>query len=170
MAATLLTQEGLASLRELAWIVANVGSAEAEAFLGGIPDHYRTGLDRALQLFRDPLMGDPREEAYLGYGAPAFHAAVIALGLTAMNSPILTQYIKPESILSDDLPWISNNGPDRRFETLLQHEDAVKDMLFGVLLLAASKGEQITKVEVLLRSTTSHSSKYVGRSAAVSPS
>ena len=137
MAATARTHEGLATLRELAWVAANEGSHAAETYVAGLPEFYSYGLELALRLFRDPLLGDPRDEPYLGFGPVAFHVAVIALGLVAMNSPILVHHAGAEVLLREDLHWIATNGPDDRLLTLVEHPEALRDMLFGVLTSAS---------------------------------
>jgi hypothetical protein len=148
MAATVVTQEGLASLRELAWISANETDAEATAFLRGIPDLYHTGLSMAQSFFLG--VGDPRKP-YLGFTPPAFHVAVVALGLAVMNSPILAAYADPEVLLAGrDLRWITRDGPDQRFAALLSHRDSIANMLTEVLRRAKRKGARITRTDVLL--------------------
>lgn len=147
MAATVVTQEGLASLRELAWISANETDAEVTALLSGLPDLYQTGLSTAQSFFRG--VGDPRKP-YLGFTPPAFHVAVVALGLVVMNSPILAAYTDPEVLLAGrDLRWITQDGPDRRFEALLSHRDSIAKMLTAVLGRAERTRARITRTDVL---------------------
>src|SRR5262249_3971985 len=76
MLATQKPQEGLAALRELAWVVANEGTTEAEPYLAGLPGSYRDGLEDACR-----LVGDPRAEPYDGTTPGGYHITLVALGL-----------------------------------------------------------------------------------------
>lgn len=151
MAASSVTQEGLASLREFAWVTAHESENDVAVFLGGIPEYYRTGLDRALIFFDGMHRGSLLDRPYLGYSPPAFHVAVVTLGLVIMNSPVLPHYSDPEVVLGgQDLRWISRDGPDQRFEMLLDHRETIADMLQAVIRLATRKKKNIVNTEVLM--------------------
>ncbi|WP_229399460.1 hypothetical protein [Micromonospora okii] len=119
MAVSLLTQEGLASYRELAYVGAHLGAEEARSYVAGLPAAYREGLDLARRAF-----GDPVDETYCGYSAPVFHLAAVGLGLAALSGPVLAAYRRPESLIdADALPWIVENGPDHRFRRLCENPE-----------------------------------------------
>jgi hypothetical protein len=118
--ATQRTQEGLAALRELAWVAANEGHAKAASYLEGLPDLYREGLEDACR-----LVGDPRAEPYDGTDAQGYHVTLVALGLLILNSPVLDAYRVPDALFDDSLPWLAKKGPDERFVALLENERAV---------------------------------------------
>jgi hypothetical protein len=161
MAATQMTHEGLASLRQLAWITANETKGEVEAFLAGLPEPYRKGLQLARTMFDIPLRQAPRN----GYKQAAFHVAVITLGLVVMNSPILTCYTSPDVMSrSRDLPWISRNGPDERFQWLLRHQDTIGAMLMAVLQRANRMGKEEIENVTVLREIYDYGLKYAQKS------
>jgi hypothetical protein len=150
MAATKMTHEGLASLRQLAWILAH-GTEGPDKFREEIPEIYQKGLTLALNMYGIPLRRRARSlDNYFGYRPAAFHVSIITLGLVVMNSPILTYYVSPDSIShSGDLPWISQNGPDDRFQWLLRHQDTIGTMLMTVLQrVDRMSNEEITDVAV----------------------
>jgi hypothetical protein len=124
--ATQRTHEGLASLREFAWVAANEGLTEAAAYQAGLPQSYREGLEDGLR-----LVGDPRTEPYDGTHAGGYHITLVGLGLLIMNSPVLEAYRDLDALFDDALPWVARDGPDERFATLLEHERAVYRTLRG---------------------------------------
>ncbi|MEU7921941.1 hypothetical protein [Micromonospora zamorensis] len=124
MAVSLITHEGLASYRELAYVSAHLGSAEAQSYVTGLPATYQQALNLARASF-----GDPITEIYCGYPPQIFHLAIVGLGLAALSGPVLAAYQRPDNLIDSELlPWIVENGPDHRFRYLCNNPD-IRDAL-----------------------------------------
>jgi hypothetical protein len=119
MTACAVAHEGLASYRELCWLVANEDISSAKQYLENVPQDYREGIDQVSQLLGDPFVGHP----YKGLTPPQFHTLLITIGIALMNTPIIAAYTDPERILQQQLAWVILDGPNQRLEEFVNYAD-----------------------------------------------
>lgn len=115
MASCGIVHEGLAAYRELCWLAANESAQSARRYFDSVPAEYREGIELTIS-----VLGNPFDDPYQSLCPPAFHIAILTLGLAVMGSPILEHYADPDSIQRERLDWILINGPDQRFEEFCQ--------------------------------------------------
>lgn len=116
------TQEGAATVRELAWIMSHLDRDAADAYIRALPLPYI----EALGLYY-PYFGDPRDTQYLKLPPPVYHTTLISLAIAAMNSPVIRDFTDPSSILDagpiDLLPY----SPDERLLQLIDGLQLTQD-------------------------------------------
>jgi hypothetical protein len=140
MAATRISHEGLATLREYAWITSQMGAAAGADYIGTLPPMYQEGLTKTLTLFEGSDRGGLSDTYYLGFDAPSFHVTVIAVGLILLNGGVLEQFVDPRSVLESELDWVPSLGPDERLNQLLNNLDDTRSVIIGGLEVASQIG------------------------------